>query len=173
MKGPSLKLFPGMLETSPKVMGWPSLSAFNRMRRRLNSRLRSGQSPTSNLAKLQTSFDPSDTIRSLRAHKWSAYDGQYVFLAILGIFCLSVMESPGAIVKTLVSSLLLVSLLMPVTRQFTLPFLPIAGWLVLFWCCRYVIINCPNPRHHRRHHSQPPLPLPRKKRKKDKGQENE
>jgi hypothetical protein len=30
---------------------------------------------------------------------------------------------------------------MPITRQFFLPFLPIASWLVLYWSCRYVIID--------------------------------
>jgi hypothetical protein len=104
--------------------------------------MRSGQSPASNLATLQTSWDPRDTIRSLRAHSWSLWDGQYLFLMILGIFCLSVMEEPGALIKTSIATLLLISLLLPITRQFFLPFLPIASYLVLFYSCRYVIICC-------------------------------
>lgn len=138
---PLPKLFPGMLDTNTKVhLGWPSISGLNRVRRKLGSRMRSGASPASNLSKLQTSFDPLDTIRSLRAHKWSIYDAQYLFLAVVGIFCLSVMEEPGALVRTSIATLLMISLLMPITRQFFLPFLPIASWLVLFWTCRYVII---------------------------------
>ncbi|KAI5817534.1 hypothetical protein BZA77DRAFT_309821 [Pyronema omphalodes] len=136
---PLPKLFPGMLDTNTKVhLGWPSLSGLNRVRRKLGSRMRSGASPASNLSKLQTSFDPLDTIRSLRAHKWSIYDAQYLFLAVVGIFCLSVMEEPGALVRTSIATLLMISLLMPITRQFFLPFLPIASWLVLFWTCRFI-----------------------------------
>lgn len=145
MKSPSAKLFPAMLDTSPKGLGWPSVSGFNRIRRKFGSRLRSGQSPASNLAKLQTSFDPNDTIRSLRAHTWSIYDGQYLILMILGIFCLSVIEEPGALAKTSIATLLMLSLLLPITRQFFLPFLPIAIYLVMFYSCRYVIICCSPP----------------------------
>ncbi|KAI5855426.1 hypothetical protein BZA05DRAFT_239646 [Tricharina praecox] len=137
MKSSSTKLFP-MLDTSPKGLGWPSVSGFNRIRRKFGSRMRSGQSPASNLAKLQTSFDPNDTIRSLRAHTWSIYDGQYLILMILGIFCLSVIEEPGALVKTSIATLLMLSLLLPITRQFFLPFLPIASWLVLFYSCSFI-----------------------------------
>ncbi|PUU79668.1 hypothetical protein B9Z19DRAFT_1100716 [Tuber borchii] len=143
MKSPASKLFPGMLDTHPSfkkqsLLGWPSIPGFHRVRRKFASRVRSGQSPTSSLAKLQTSYDPADTIRALRAHRWSYWDGQYLFLVILGIFCLSVIETPGAIIKTLISTLLITSLILPITRQFFLPFLPIAGWLVLFYACRFI-----------------------------------
>lgn len=57
---------------------------------------------------------------------------------ILGIFCLSVIEYPGALLKTLIATLLMVSLLLPITRQFFLPFLPIASYLVLFYSCRFI-----------------------------------
>ncbi|KAL7266493.1 Phosphatidylinositol:ceramide phosphoinositol transferase (IPC synthase) [Rhizina undulata] len=145
MKSPRSQLFPGMLVTHStptftkhKLMGWPSIPALNRMRRRFGSRMRSGQSPTSSLATLQTSFNPADTLRALRSHRWSFYDGQYLILIILGIFSLSVIEEPGAIIKTLIATALMLSLLMPITRQFFLPFLPIASWLVLFYACRFV-----------------------------------
>ena len=143
MKSPASKLFPGMLDThtsfkKQSLMGWPSIPGFHRVRRKFASRMRSGQSPTSNLATLQTSYDPADTIRALRAHRWSYWDGQYLFLVILGIFCLSIIETPGAIIKTLISTLLITSLILPITRQFFLPFLPIVGWLVLFYACRQV-----------------------------------
>lgn len=147
MKSPALKLFPGMLDTHSGAftkqtwVGWPSVPGLNRMRRKLGSRMRSGQSPGSSLATLQTSYKPADTIRSLRAHKWSIYDGQYILLAVLSIFCLSIMEFPGVIVKTVVSTLLMISLILPITRQFFLPFLPIATWLLLFFSCRYVVVN--------------------------------
>lgn len=147
MKSPTSKLFPAMLDThsgtftKQTLIGWPSIPGLNRMRRKLGSRLRSGQSPGSSLATLQTSFKPADTIRSLRAHKWSIYDSQYVLLAVLGAFCLSIMEYPGLIIKTSVSTLLAISLILPVTRQFFLPLLPVVAWLLLFFSCRYVIVG--------------------------------
>lgn len=147
MKSPTSKLFPAMLDThsgtftKQTLIGWPSVPGLNRMRRKLGSRMRSGQSPGSSLATLQRSFKPADTIRSLRAHKWSIYDSQYILLAILGALCLSIMEYPGLILKTVVSTLLLISLIIPITRQFFLPFLPVASWLLLFFACRYVVVE--------------------------------
>ena len=48
------------------------------------------------------------------------------------------MQSPGPLLKTVVATLLLTSLVIPITRQFFLPFLPIAGWLVLFYACQFI-----------------------------------
>ncbi|KAI9728252.1 MAG: Aureobasidin resistance protein Aur1 [Cirrosporium novae-zelandiae] len=110
----------------------------NSLKRRIRSALRSRQSPASNLATLQTSFAPADTLRALRNHQWSYYDGQYIILIILGIFSLSMIESPGAIIKTGIASLLLTSLLLPITRQFFLPFLPIITYLVFFYACGFI-----------------------------------
>lgn len=107
----------------------------HRLRRKLRSKLRSRQSPSSSLASLQTSFSPADTLRSLRQHRWSVYDGQYLILIILGIFALSISEF-GALQKTAASTALMVALLMPITRQFFLPFLPILTWLFFFFSCR-------------------------------------
>ena len=108
----------------------------HRLRRKLRSKLRNRQSPASSITTLQTSFSPADTLRSLQSHRWTVYDGQYLILAILGIFSLCIIESPGALVKTVVASLLLFSLVLPITRQFFLPFLPIAAWLIFFYACR-------------------------------------
>ncbi|KAI7679219.1 PAP2-domain-containing protein, partial [Hortaea werneckii] len=85
-----------------------------------------------------TSFNPADTIRALRTHHWSFYDAQYLFLAVLGIFSLCVIQSPGPMMKTLVATLLMTGLVIPITRQFLLPFLPIASWLILFYACQFV-----------------------------------
>ena len=117
---------------------WPTLKLLvpHRLRRKLRSRLRNRQSPASSIATLQTSFSPADTLRSLQSHRWTVYDGQYLILAILGIFSLCIIETPGALVKTVVASLLLFSLVLPITRQFFLPFLPIAAWLIFFYACR-------------------------------------
>lgn len=120
---------------------WPSIPAFvvpHRMRRRLRSKLRSRQSPASSLSSLQTSWSPRDTLKALRSHRWSYWDGQYLVLLIVGIFCLSVIETPGPLVKTLISTLLLSSLIFPITRQFFLPCLPVIGWLVLFYAARFI-----------------------------------
>ncbi|KAJ5736196.1 uncharacterized protein N7483_001321 [Penicillium malachiteum] len=110
----------------------------HRMRRKIRSKLRSRISPTSSIANLQTSFSPADTLRSLQSHRWTMYDFQYLLLLIIGIFSLTVMQSPGPLAKTAISTLLLFSLLMPITRQFFLPFLPIAGWLIFFYACQFV-----------------------------------
>lgn len=117
---------------------WKSLQLLvpHRLRRKLRSKLRNRQSPASSLASLQTSFSPIDTLRALQAHRWTVLDGQWVLIAILGIFCLSIMESPGPIGKTAIATLLLSSLLLPVTRQFFLPFMPIAAYLIWFYACR-------------------------------------
>ena len=108
----------------------------HRLRRKLRSKLRNRQSPASSITALQTSFSPADTLRSLQSHRWSLYDGQYLLLAILGIFSLYIIEFPGTLIKTTVASLLLFSLVLPITRQFFLPFLPIAAWLIFFYACR-------------------------------------
>lgn len=120
---------------------WKSLQLLvpHRLRRRLRSKLRNRSSPASSLATLQTSFSPAETLRALQAHRWSVHDGQWILIAILGIFCLCIMESPGPLVKTAVATLLLTSLLLPITRQFFLPFMPIAAYLIWFYACRSVI----------------------------------
>ncbi|KAK5942451.1 Phosphatidylinositol:ceramide phosphoinositol transferase (IPC synthase) [Knufia obscura] len=48
------------------------------------------------------------------------------------------METPGPLVKTAVVTLLLTSTLIPITRQFFLPFIPIAAYLIWFYACRFV-----------------------------------
>ena len=63
-------------------------------------------------------------------------DGHYIFLSIIGIFALSVIESPGPIVKTLLGTLLITGLVIPITRQFLLPALPVITWAVLFYSAR-------------------------------------
>jgi hypothetical protein len=106
------------------------------MRRRLRSKFRARQSPASSIASLETSFSPSDTIRALRRHRWSYYDGQYLILIILAIFSLSVSQAPGPLVKTGAATALIVALLVPITRQFFLPVLPIFTWLLFFFNAR-------------------------------------
>jgi hypothetical protein len=127
-----------------KVPGLSALPSFipHRMRRKwraTKSRIHSRQSVTSSIASLETSISPSDTLRSLRTHPWSIYDAQYLFLAIVAIFALSVSEAPGPFAKTFIAGLLMTGLCLPITRQFLLPLLPTLTWVILFSNCKYVI----------------------------------
>ncbi|KAL1794150.1 hypothetical protein ACET3X_007571 [Alternaria dauci] len=124
----------------PGLSALPSLIP-HRVRRKwraTKSRIRSRQAPTSSIAGLETSFSPSDTLRSLRTHSWSIYDAQYLFLAIVAIFSLSVSEAPGPFAKTFIATLLMTGLCLPITRQFLLPLLPTLTWLFLFSSCKYI-----------------------------------
>ncbi|KAF2661689.1 aureobasidin resistance protein Aur1 [Lophiostoma macrostomum CBS 122681] len=132
-----------IMSGAKKIPGLAALPSFipHRVRRKwraTRSRIRSRQSPTSSLASLETSCSPADTLRSLRTHPWSIYDGQYLILAIIAIFALSVSEAPGPFAKTFVSALLMLGLVLPISRQFLLPFLPALTWLLLFSACKYV-----------------------------------
>jgi nucleoside recognition membrane protein YjiH len=62
-----------------------------------------------------------------------------LFLAIVAIFALSVSEAPGPFAKTFMSAMLMLGLVLPITRQFLLPFLPAMTWLLLFSSCKYVV----------------------------------
>lgn len=135
------------------VPGLAALPSFipHRVRRKwraTKSRIRSRQAPTSSIAGLETSLSPSDTLRSLRTHPWSIYDAQYLFLAIVAIFSLSVSESPGPFAKTFVATLLMTGLCLPITRQFLLPLLPTLTWLLLFSSAKCVFPS-PPPLHTR------------------------
>lgn len=119
-------------------MPWRSFQLLvpHRMRRKIRSKLRSRLSPASSISTLQTSLSPVDSLRSLQAHRWTIYDFQYLLLLILGIFSLSMMQSPSPLAKTGIATLIIFSLLLPLTRQFFLPFLPVAGWLIFFYACQ-------------------------------------
>ncbi|KAF3089411.1 Aureobasidin resistance protein Aur1 [Orbilia oligospora] len=128
---------------SPKIaIHWPSVPMGavipHRFRRKIRSTLRSGSSPASSLAQLQTSIDPADTLKALRSHQWSFYDAQYLIIIVVGLFCFSVIEVPGPLLKTLIATLLLSSLTIPLTRQFFLPLLPVLTYLILFYSCKFI-----------------------------------
>ena len=128
-------------QVSPRALlpfSWaPSIPTIipHRIRRKLRSKVRSRQSPSISLGHLDTSYSPADTIDALRQHRWSFYDGQYLILIILGIFSLCIIPSPGPLVKTALATLIITALILPVTRQFLLPSLPIWSWLVFFYSC--------------------------------------
>jgi len=121
------------ISTNSATWGAPSYPYMTRPRyaRRTSAQLKS-------ILQLETSVAPSKTIEALRHHRWSGFDGQYILIAIIGIFSLSVIESPGPIVKTLLATLIIAGLVIPVTRQFLLPVLPVITWAVLFYSCRFV-----------------------------------
>ncbi|MCJ1471425.1 Aureobasidin resistance protein Aur1 [Lambiella insularis] len=110
----------------------------HRIRRKLKSRIRSRRSPASSLASLETSFNPTNTLRALRGHPWSFYDAQYLLLLALGAFALCIIESYGPLFKTAFVTSIVTILAIPTTRQFFLPFMPIATWLVFFYSCRFI-----------------------------------
>ncbi|RDW73897.1 PAP2-domain-containing protein [Coleophoma crateriformis] len=127
--------------TKAKIpFSWPSLPnpIPRRYRRRLRSKFRSSISPASSIASIETSFDVADTIKALRAHRWSYYDGQYIILIILAIFSLSISQAPGPLMKTGAATALIAALLVPVTRQFFLPVLPVFTWLLFFFNARFI-----------------------------------
>ncbi|KAK3834557.1 MAG: hypothetical protein J3R72DRAFT_346312, partial [Linnemannia gamsii] len=73
----------------------------------------------------------------LKKHRYSLYDLQYVFLFVLFSFCYYIMDKP--VWFKLPIALGAIGLLIPKkTRQFMLPFLAIAAWLILFYCCRFI-----------------------------------
>ncbi|KAG0198391.1 Aureobasidin resistance protein Aur1 [Mortierella sp. GBA30] len=77
------------------------------------------------------------TILPLRNHHYTLFDLQYLFLFVLFSFCYYIMDKP--VWFKLPIALGAVGLLIPrKTRQFMLPFLAIAAWLILFYCCRYI-----------------------------------
>ena len=59
-------------------------------------------------------------------------------MAIVGIFALCVIQSPGPFTKTMIVAVLMASLIIPLTRQFFLPFVPIAVYLLLFYSCQFI-----------------------------------
>ena len=148
MKSPTSNIFPAMLDSPSFSKGklsfsWPPSLPLghvvpHRLRRKIRSRFRSGQSPASSLSQLQTSWDPADTLKALRSHHWSYYDAQYLLIAVVGLFCFSIIENPGPLPKSLIATLLITSLVIPITRQFFLPFLPIITYLVLFYSARFI-----------------------------------
>ncbi len=106
------------------------------MRRKFRSKLRSRQAPSStSFTALNRSFSPADTVRSLRSHHWSFYDGQYLVLVMLAIFSLCIIPSPGPIIKTAFCAFIIVALILPISRQFLLPSLFIWMWLIFFYAC--------------------------------------
>lgn len=76
-------------------------------------------------------------LRPLQQHQYTLYDLQYLFLLALFSFCYFIMDKP--VWFKLPIALATIALLIPRrTRLFMLPFLAVAAWLVLFYCCRFI-----------------------------------
>lgn len=129
-----------ILSTPPNSKQWPLSMIPNpipkHFRRKLRSKLRARQSPASSVSSIETSLSPYDSLRLLRAHKWTFYDLQYLIPMVLIVFSLSISPTPGVLQKIAMVAGYVLLLLIPVTRQFFLPFLPIGTWLLFFFSCR-------------------------------------
>lgn len=122
---------------------WPAMlnPIPRRYRRRLRSKFRSSVSPASSITSIETSFNPSHTIRAIRQHRWTYYDCHHLIYIVVAIFSLSISQAPGPLMKLFAATLLTLLLLMPITSQFFFPFLPVATWLVFFFNARYVYLR--------------------------------
>ncbi|POR32017.1 Inositol phosphorylceramide synthase catalytic subunit aur1 [Tolypocladium paradoxum] len=106
-------------------------------RRRARAKSGSTRPDVPDITSLETSFNFWDGIRDLQRHKWHVVDLQYIFLAGLTLFSLSIAPSAPALkLFALVGGVWL--MLMPATRQFFLPSATIWVWLVYFFCSRFI-----------------------------------
>ncbi|PHH83125.1 hypothetical protein CDD83_3059 [Cordyceps sp. RAO-2017] len=107
-----------------------------RRRSRSNARPMRGHG-SADITSLQRSFSLWDGVRDLARRRWHPADLQYLFLAGLALFSLSIAPS-APVVKTLALVGAACILLMPATRQFFLPSVTIWVWLVYFFCSRFI-----------------------------------
>lgn len=140
MKTPTFPSRSEFQSTYAKVtlpLSWPtSIPSLvpHRIRRKLRSKIRSRQSPSSTFSTLQKSLSPLDSLSSLQTHRWSLYDLQYLLLSILVIFSLCII--PGTVLfRVGVPTIILLSVTIPASRQFWLPFWPIGIWLLFYYAC--------------------------------------
>lgn len=87
------------------------------------------------ITQLQRSFNPLDGVRAIQRHKWGWLDIQYPALAGFMIFSLAIAPMP-LLVKLIVPPISLLVCLMPATRQFFLPSMPIWIYLLYFFSSR-------------------------------------
>ncbi|KZZ94410.1 aureobasidin resistance protein Aur1 [Moelleriella libera RCEF 2490] len=106
-------------------------------RRRARSKSKTIHPGAEDITSLRTSFSFWDGLRDLQKHKWRPSDVQYIFLAGLTLFSLSIAPSAPAL-KLFAFIAASWILLMPATRQFFLPSVTIWVWLVYFFCSRFI-----------------------------------
>ena len=110
-------------------------TAARRQRSRSNKEWARPRAAVDDLTSLKRSFNPFDTVRAVRRHRWSLTDLQYVGVFGLLVFSLC-LPGPPAWFKACFSLGMTALLLMPITRQFFFPALPIITWLVYFFSSR-------------------------------------
>ncbi|KAK9382492.1 uncharacterized protein V2V93DRAFT_365255 [Kockiozyma suomiensis] len=114
------------------------LSPANFLRRKFRSIFLTDVSPSSTLARLETSWDINKTISRVQAHRFVITDLQYLLDFAIIFFVLCIVTEPGPILRILIAIGFSLLLLIPITSQFFFPFLPIGTWLFLFYSCRFV-----------------------------------
>ena len=95
----------------------------------------SGKSQSHSVAALQRSFNPADGLRTLRRHRWNIYDLQHLITLLFVLFSFVIAPIPIIVDIGIVAGYSLL-LLMPVTRQFFMPSLPIWTYLFYFFTSR-------------------------------------
>ena len=121
-----------------KLSQWnPIPLKFRSSNRKMRRKEKSPKSIPQSVTSLQRSFEPHDGLWLLYQRKWSWYDLQHLLVACFVIFSLSIAPMPWlARIGVVVGYSVL--LLMPATRQFFLPSLPIWTYLLYFFTSRYV-----------------------------------
>ncbi|ROV93529.1 hypothetical protein VSDG_06823 [Cytospora chrysosperma] len=89
---------------------------------------------------LQTSFNPMDGVRTIQRRRWHWLDIQYPALAAFMIFSLTIAPMP-MFFKIVVPIVSLLVCLMPATRQFFLPSMPIWIYLLYFFSSRFIPVQ--------------------------------
>lgn len=95
----------------------------------------SGKASVVNVASLQRSFNPADGLRTLRRHRWNIYDLQHLITVAFVLFSFIIAPIPIIVDLGIVAGYSLL-VLMPATRQFFLPSLPIWTYLFYFFSSR-------------------------------------
>ena len=95
----------------------------------------SGKGQSNSVAALQRSFNPADGLRALRRHRWNIWDIQHLITVCFVIFSFIIAPIPIVVDIAIVAGYSLL-VLMPATRQFFLPSLPIWTYLFYFFSSR-------------------------------------
>jgi hypothetical protein len=72
---------------------------------------------------------------------WSLKHLEYGLLGLLFTVDFFLIQSPPLIVRILLAGTLIASFWIPYIRRFTIPALPIFGWLITFYACQFIPTN--------------------------------
>ncbi|TFK51566.1 PAP2-domain-containing protein [Heliocybe sulcata] len=90
------------------------------------------------VGRMDKSLSPSDTMARLRQHTFTFSDSIYIFHLALAAFWITLMQFPPFPLKLAVPILYTILLLIPLTSQFFLPFVPVASWILTFYSSRFI-----------------------------------